>query len=589
MKKGVFLFLQLFILFSCGTGNGEKNGDVDGDMVNEQVENFDISPQEFVCVPGVVTCLDAVNYRRCLPDGSGWSAPEICNVNAGERCYEGGGCFTPCDEAARRLTSMGCLFYAVDLDQSDGFGWNADQSVYAIVVANVDPTLAATIMFERKINGSWQVEETQVLEPGGLYTYRLPSDLHIEDTGLEEGKVIRVTSTIPIIAYQFNPIDSANTYTNDASLLLPVSTLSPFYYVPMYYSFPGPGQLAYVSIVGTVDGTEVSVTVPVDTAGGGSVEPISAGQTKTFVINEGELLQIASAQYAADLTGTKVWADNPVAVFAGTECSDIPMNCTWCRDSYQTSPGYPPAPVGWNCDQDGCPAHQQNTCAWCDHIEEQVFPLTTWGKKYVAARVPVRSSGGVEAALWRVLASEPGTEVTITTPPGAEIRLPPGVVGPPYILGEGEYLEFEIAGSRSSPGDAIIESNLPILLVQFIEGQECTDQPYEAGGDPAMVQMVPVEQFLDDYIFLTPNTYDIDYLVVTRESGVQIILDGNPLPDSNFRSAGENYQVGTFEVSDGFHRVRSEKPFGIVLIGYSPYVSYAYVGGMNLEIINPII
>ena len=590
----VLIIAAVLSLAACGTSHpktdADVSGDADGDQGGDEAEGTD-TPAETFCTPGLVACADPVSYRTCLPDGSGWGELEACDTSIGQRCYEGSGCYTPCEEAATSLTSMGCLFYAVDLDQTDGITWDADQTVYAIVVANVDDTFAATVTFEEKVAGTWQVMETDNIDPNGLYTFRLPADRHIEDTGMADDRVVRVSSNLPIIANQFNQIDSAETASNDASLLLPVATLGPYYWVPMYYSFQGPGHLADVAIVGTVDGTQVTVTPAVNTRAGGEIPAMTAGTAQSFSINEGTLLQIATESYAADLTGTLVWADAPVAVFGSTECSDIPFNCTWCLDSYGTSAGYPPAPAEWNCgtENEECPAHIENTCAWCDHIEEQIFPLTTWGKRYVASRVPVRAQEGVEAALWRVLASEPNTTVTITTPPGAVLRVPPGTMGPPYVLSEGEYLEFELAGTRTSPGDAIVEADMPILLVQFIEGQECTDQPDRAGGDPAMVQMVPVEQYMDEYIFLTPNTYDMDYLVVTRQEGVEVLLDGAPLMAASFRPAGEGWEVGTFMVLDGVHRVSSDSPFGIVVVGYSPYVSYAYVGGMNLEVINPVI
>jgi hypothetical protein len=590
----VLTLAAVLMLAACGTSHPKTDvdvsGDADVDQTDDDAQEADI-PGETFCIPGLVSCADSVTYRTCLPDGSGWGDLEACDTSIGQRCYEGSGCYTPCDEAATSLTSMGCLFYAVDLDQTDGLMWDSDQKVYAIVVANVDDTFAATVTFEQKVAGAWQVMETDNIDPNGLYTYRLPADRHIEDTGQADDKVVRVSSNLPIIAYQFNPIDSADNASNDASLLLPVATLGPYYWIPTYYSFQGPGHFADVAIVGTADGTQVTVTPAVNTRAGGDIPAMTARTSQAFSINEGTLLQIATEGYAADLTGTLVWADAPVAVFAGTECSDIPFNCAWCLDSYGTTPGYPPAPAEWNCDSPdmGCPAHVENTCAWCDHIEEQIFPLTTWGKRYVASRVPVRAEEGVEAALWRVLASEPNTTVTITTPPGAVLRVPPGTVGPPYVLNEGEYLEFELAGTHASPGDAIVEADMPILLVQFIEGQECTDQPDRAGGDPAMVQMVPVEQYMDEYIFLTPNTYDVDYLVVTRQAGVEVLLDGVPLSATPFRSAGEGYEVASFQVADGVHHVSSASPFGIVVVGYSPYVSYAYVGGMDLEVINPII
>ena len=36
---------------------------------------------------------------------------------------------------------------------------------------------------------------------------------------------------------------------------------------------------------------------------------------------------------------------------------------------------------------------------------------------------------------------------------------------------------------------------------------------------------------------------------------------------------------------DGVHRVRSDRPVGVVVSGFDVYVSYAYAAGMNLEVL----
>ena len=103
------------------------------------------------------------------------------------------------------------------------------------------------------------------------------------------------------------------------------------------------------------------------------VPALAAGGTYTTTLNAYDNLQIASNAEAADLSGTKIGASAPVAVFGGHQCLLIPV-------------GY----------------------GYCDHLEEQMMPLQTWGTEYVAARHPPRGSEGV---IWRFIAAENGTTI----------------------------------------------------------------------------------------------------------------------------------------------------------------------------------
>ena len=518
-----------------------------------------------ICIPGMRQCSGTTTLEVCNSSGTGWEPAGTCNSDTGERCFEGE-CQTLCDQAEMADSSIGCRFYAVDLDQY------ADSGPYAIVVSNTHDSLTASVTIEDRRSG-WRTRATQSIAPNSLYTFRISPDQHVENTGVGAGYGYRITSTMPVIAYQFNPIDSASQYSNDASLLLPEHTLDTLYYAAAWKQLQLADYKSYLTVVGTQDGTSVTVRVSTNTAAGGGIPAMSAGGTHTRTINEGDVLNIGSAGANRDLTGSRITASAPVAVFGGCECADVPQNCSWCRTS---SGGTLPS------------SHGSYTCAWCDHVEEQMFPVNTWGTSYIAARVPVRSTGGqVEAAYWRVIASENSTTVTITTQPSVVLRFPSGVV-PPYTLNEGEYLEFEMAGTTATPGDALVTANRPILLVQYIEGQECTNRGAGAGGDPAEILMVPQEQYLEEYIFLTPNTYAADYVVVVRETGATITLDGTNIPNSAFTAITADYEVARRSLPDGVHRISGTAPFGIIGVGYSPYVSYGYMGGLSLRVINPL-
>ena len=49
------------------------------------------------------------------------------------------------------------------------------------------------------------------------------------------------------------------------------------------------------------------------------------------------------------------------------------------------------------------------------------------------------------------------------------------------------------------------------------------------------------------------------------------------------------YEVARVPVADGVHVVEGGSGFGIIVVGYDAFDSYAYPGGLNLQLINPII
>lgn len=587
MKKGIIASavlvcgLALYSLTGCSSGVSGYDALSDHtpyDAADSRDGLPDFSTDEgsdLVCTPGDVQCTGTDTYNRCLPDGSGWETGLVCPE--GKSCM-GGGCYSPCSWVERNRSSIGCLFYAMDLDQYNDPYSDFDLSPYAIVVSNIDDERSALVSIEQKTGASWMSVQTETIAPNSLHTFRLILDSHVEDTNLVPGAAYRVVSDFPVVAYQFNPIDTADQMSNDASMLLPLHTLDNYYFAASWhllYMADRPIEMkGYIDIIGTRDGTQVTVVPSAATAGGGSIPALTPGSPYSTTLNDGDVLQISAAADAGDLTGTYIESTAPVAVFGGHECADVPYLCPWCRNAFGSPPGS---------------EHRENTCAWCDHLEEQIVPLTTWGKNIMASRVPVRSTGGIiEATFWRVLASEDATTVSVTARPGITLRFPSGIVVP-ALLGSGQYIEFEMVGTYLDPGDALIEADRPVLVMQYIEGQECTNLDAGGGGDPAMISMVPVEQYLDEYIFLTPDTYEIDYVLITRAAGSTITLDGVDVDGARFIPVAGGWEVARVTVGDGVHHISGTSPFGIISVGYSPYVSYGYPGGMSLEIINPII
>ncbi|MDV7399614.1 hypothetical protein RZS08_49830, partial [Arthrospira platensis SPKY1] len=105
--------------------------------------------------------------------------------------------------------------------------------------------------------------------------FNLPGK-HINLTGINPRGAYKVVSDVPIIAYQFQPVDGVSSFTSDASLLLPVSALDQYYYVV------GWGQNSFlrpeIQIVAAEDDTQVEIIPSTSTNAGGGLMGLQANQ-----------------------------------------------------------------------------------------------------------------------------------------------------------------------------------------------------------------------------------------------------------------------------------------------------------------------
>jgi hypothetical protein len=230
-----------------------------------------------------------------------------------------------------------------------------------------------------------------------------------------------------------------------------------------------------------------------------------------------------------DLTGTVVTSSAPVAVVSGHQCSFVPFD-NWA----------------------------------CDHLEEMMFPTATWGTLSVMT-APIHPDGPASTAptQYRVLALNSGTAVTFD---------PPVTSG--RTLGAGEYMQFE------TDGDFVVEGSDDIYVTQWLLGQD--ELGSALAGDPAMGSGVPWSQVRDEYEFLTPSTYQSNYVNVVRPAGDEVELDGVPI--TQWEAIGSTgFEVARIPVNGGSHSIvaRNDVGFGITAYGYASYTSYLFPGGMN--------
>jgi len=437
------------------------------------------------CYPGQKRC-DGDWAQVCSTTGM-WEDEQNCG-DTKSQC-SAGMCLSPCGQAGK-LSNEGCDYWAIDMDNE---GPAAD-SPYAVIVSNLNAFEVAITVTSRSSASSEPVQIAQgKVAPGQLEVFELPQQ-NMGKSGIY-WKALRLESTGPIVAYQFNPLDNVGVFSNDASLLLPSNTFGQEYVVVSREEIPASGLESFrgtIAIVATAEETEVTLTPSAPTMGGSGLPQLEAGETTKITLEPYQVLNIQSDMLGADLTGTIVMANKPIGVFGGHE-----------------------AAVG-----------SEQCCA--DHLEQQLFPVSTWGKNYVATKSKAR---GIEKDYWRIVAATNGTSVTVS--PSI-----PGVPNP-ITLNRGDFYEFQ------TEKDFVLTSNEAVLVAQTLpssqeiagpptclDSSECApgyscsfvspecmiDTPYcqtnsdcpgshscscgdlgfctcEPIGDPALILTAPVEQF----------------------------------------------------------------------------------------------
>jgi len=357
------------------------------------------------------------------------------------------------------------------------------------------------------------VPRSFTITPGTVTTITIPASVMATTTDGVSATAIHVTAEAEIFVYGLNRYQS----TTDAFLGLPTDILGTEYLV---MSYPGLSS-TYGSLFGVVaseDATQVSVTLRADSNGH------TAGVPYTVMLSRGQAYQIIT-DTNADLTGTLVTADKPVAVFGGTRCANIP-----------TSYGA------------------------CDHLVEELTPTQAWGREFVTMPLATRLNGDT----FRVLADQDGTSVSIN---GTVVA----------TLDRGQFHEQIIEGP------ATISASGPVLVAQFSNGTDYDD----VTSDPFMMLIPPYEQFVASYNITTPPSgFDINYVNVVAPDGAvgAVQVDGVALPAESFTSIGLSGFSGTQVALDpGSHTLTGPLPFGAFVYGFARADSYGYAGGMSVS------
>lgn len=599
----------------CREGDERCVGDLhqrcvpDGEFLRTDTQ--DCAAEGLVCVDGLwcVPCRPGTYECRendvtiCADDGSRYDLVEECDLLAGDVC-DHGECVNACDLARDLRSNVGCEYWAVDLDNSSaGFAKDASAQQYAVVVSNVgpvpvtvdvwrndapygEPPLEANVDHVVVPNGDLHVFELDRREvdgtPPGMFDWQ----------GQTPGSTLsanayRITSSMPIIAYQFNPLDNVDVFSNDASLLLPTSALDDHYVVLSWPQTVSDSEdpltdmrddrKAFLTVVGTEEQTTVTVTLKTQVTPLPERPDLDIRVNVPFDVELGpyEILNLETDSFLADFTGSIVTSTAPVAVYAGLESADVPF--------FET-------------------LSTRLCCA--DHLEEQLMPYSALGTRFAGVLSPPRTTavdeaGGdvalvVEPEWYRVLAVEPGDTRVTTSLPAPDDQ---------FVLSEGEVRTIR------AEEDFIVEAESRVAFGQFQASQEVTGIPLSLpGGDPSYTFVPPLEQWREEYVFLTPDKYAFDFMTVVAPSDARVLFDGGYMPpqcvvtelprgdfviykcqlsfpeilDEIDPISGRRL-VEHVHQADGVHSISSDEPVGLLVYGFDVFVSYAYAGGTDVR------
>jgi len=580
------------------------------------------------CVPGQSLCKDG-NVWTCDATGKPGAETMVCG---GETTCVNGACVDACEEAATSKSYISCEYWAVDLDNAtevlgaigmeldDGStltqqkcstsngtvqaldicyqmsgqtlvgtaglcdppntmggaptcpsGYtcgsqqacvlNAQASPFAIVLSNPQSKIANVT-----ITGPGGQTIMRAVDPGAVTTVFPQMGGAIPDQSTDGTskalKAYKVASSLPIVAYQFNPLDNVNVFSNDASLLIPRTTWDTDYYVMSYptldrrtvglFQTPQHHFYGYLTIVAWEDGTQVTVTPKTAVQASATMQSIAANTPTTFTLNAHEVLQLqakAAAAPGGDLTGTHITSPNmkSFGVFGGTEASSF---------------GEMTAPDN---------SHTSGPCC-ADHLEEMMFPSSTWGKTFAIARSKQRTN---EPDVLRIMAQKANTTITFTPAP---------VSGTCGTLGPGQFCSVKISG------DTEITASEPILVGHYLQSSMWRDNPFfpfipvtwVGTGDPSMAIAVPTEQYRKSYTILVPGQYAENYISISATNTGGVTVDNTAINLTAFPGGGA-YRAARHPVSAGQHTISCADGCGITVYGYSDAVSYMFAGGLDLK------
>ncbi len=365
-----------------------------------------------------------------------------------------------------------------------------------------------------------EYDNTITIRANAVVPVQIPARAQLRMVEQPERLAVHVTADTTISVYGLN----SRFQTTDTFLGLPVQVLGKEYRAVGYTKLSS-DLLSTLSVIATDDQTDVTITPTVTTSTG---RP--AGVPFTVRLRKGDVYSVGARWESlgqCDLTGTLITSNKRIAVFSGHNCAYVPPKIDACN-----------------------------------HLVEQLPPVSAWGKHYYLGMLKERSR-----YTFRVIASQDLTKVF------EDSRLV-------AVMRAGEYYE-----NLNVNRHVQITADKPVLVAQFAQGFKNGDSV----GDPMMILVSPTQQFLNEYRIATPISGDwhhyINVVAPTSSIG-EIRLNGRKIDSTMFSVLGESrYSIAQVPIPFGSHMIRSETPFGLYSYGFGfkgdAYDAYGNMAGQS--------
>ena len=353
----------------------------------------------------------------------------------------------------------------------------------------------------------------------------IPKSFRTEDIKIEK-KAILLESTTPVIVVTMNHDGNSS----DTSLILPVERLGLRYIIGTTDPF-SPKLTAHksqVAIAALHDNTTVTIQLKFDSNSSFTYQnnQYFSEDKLTLNLNKFESFQFCKQ---ADLTGTLVGADLPVAVFAGNRCNKL------------------------------------QTFGYCSHLMEQLPPIDDLDNEFI---VPPSLEFG-------------GSKVRIVAAQKTHIEFFFDGQKKEKVLDPGTYQDARIYSDHS----AYIKADKPIMVLGFAIRMNQKEE-----GDPYMSLVPGFNQYLSQYSIVVPVGYTKNFLsvILKEESKSSLRIDDQALSRDFIVSKMEvviskgKYLVLILQTSSGGHRVETldGSRFGLMVHGQKNGDSYGYAANM---------
>ncbi|OCT68933.1 hypothetical protein XELAEV_18040241mg [Xenopus laevis] len=323
-------------------------------------------------------------------------------------------------------------------------------------------------------------------------------------------KVISITSDADISLITFHT--SAN--SADAMAVLPAEDLDTEYFI----FTPGKGQSNQFTVA---NGLYPNVLVTVTVSGSITYNGVQYGNNSSFIFYLG-YQQVIQLQSSTDLTGTRVVATLPVAVFSGNKCFS-------------------------------------GIATACDTLLEQMHPVKNWGTLFSVFPLAAHTNDIID-----VMAANPDTVVSVIT---AQQNIQ-------YSLNPGSHVRLTLGRP------AFVNSSQPIMISYLFQDRKIDLY------DPFLTSVPPFPKTRKYYKFITQSSYDNFLLVVSQAaSPSEFYLDHQALSNFHLNHMEIN-GFRAWEVSlgkiDGQHEIyHNSSAFNIYVYGLGHFISYGYSMGQE--------